>query len=428
MKQNALRIVRTLHEHGFVALLAGGCVRDMLMNRRPGDYDIVTTASPRQVKGIFRRTIPVGEQFGICIVLLEGRKYEVAEFRNSPPGSSLDTIVREDALHRDFSINGMLYNPLESRLYDYVGGRRDIEAKLVRGIEAPRERFLEDRLRMMRAVRFAASFDYTIERETFSAIQEFAQDIRQVSVERIREELLKILLSPVPAYGLQLLDQSTLLGVILPEVTATKDIQQPPEFHPEGDVFTHTRLMLQAMKRPSPELAMAVLLHDIGKPATYSKTDRIRFHDHEQRGAEMANELCLRFKFSTKSTERIVQLVQEHQKFLHVTRMKTSTLKRFLRQGYFKELLELHRLDCLSSQRSLENYHFCQTKLKEFQQESVRPPRLVSGNDLLSLGFSAGPVFKQVLDTVEDAQLEGTVVTREDAFELLKNIRENLPK
>ena len=423
MRQSAFRIVHTLREHGFAALWAGGCVRDMLMNTRPGDYDIVTTASPKQVKKLFRRTIPVGEQFGICIVMLRGQKYEVAEFRNSPPGSSLDTIMREDALHRDFTINAMLYDPVQDRLYDYAGGRADIAAKLVRGVDDPRQRFLEDPLRMMRAVRFAATFDYKVEAETFLAIREFAADILLVSVERIREELLKILLSPLPAFGLQLLDQSSLLREVLPEASAMKGVQQPPEFHPEGDVFTHTRLMLQAMHRPSPELAMAVLLHDIGKPATYSNTDRIRFYDHAQRGAEMADEICLRLKFSTKSTERIVRLVQEHQKFLDVMHMKTSTLKRFLRQDYFPELLELHRLDCLSSQRSLENYHFCQTKLKEFQEESVRPPRLVNGNDLLRLGFSPGPVFKHLLDAVEDAQLEGTVATREDALDLLQNIQ-----
>ena len=423
MKQSAFRIVQTLRDHGFAAFWAGGCVRDMLMNRPPGDYDIVTTASPEHVKSLFRRTIPVGEQFGICIVLLKGEKYEVAEFRNSPPGSSLDTIIREDARHRDFSINGMLYDPVEECVYDHVGGRQDIEAKLVRGVADPRERFLEDRLRMMRAVRFAASFDYTIETETFAAIREFAADIQIVSVERVREEFLKTLLSPSPAYGLQLLDQSMLLREILPEVAAMKGVQQPSEFHPEGDVFRHTLLMLQGMKRPSPELAMAVVLHDIGKPSTYTKTDRIRFHEHAQRGAEMADDICLRLKCSTKSTERIVQLVQEHQRFLDVRHMKASTLKRFLRQDYFPELLELHRLDCLSSQRPLENYEFCRSKLQEFQQESIRPPRLVSGKDLVNLGLSPGPQFKQMLDAVEDAQLEGMVRTRAEALELLRNLQ-----
>ncbi|PID56847.1 phosphohydrolase [candidate division KSB3 bacterium] len=422
MKQSAVRIVQILREHGFTAFWAGGCVRDMLMHVQPEDYDIVTNADRGQVRNIFRRTIPVGEQFGICIVVFEGQQYEIAEFRHSPPDSALDEMIREDSLHRDFSINSMIYDPIEDRIYDYAGGRDDLRAGLIRGTENPRERFLEDRLRLARAVRFAASLNYTIEETTFSAMQDLAPDIVLVSAERIREELLKILLSPLPLYGIDLLDQSGLLRYILPEVFAMKGVQQDPEFHPEGDVFEHTRRMLQLMKNVSPELAMAVLLHDIGKAPTCTKTDRIRFHGHASRGAEIADELCLRLKFSTKSTERIVRLVREHQKFLDVMQMKTSSLKRFLRQEYFPELLELHRLDCLSSQRSLVHYHFCQNMLKDFQQEAIYPPRLLSGKDLLQLGFTPGPQFTLMLNAVEDAQLEGTVASKEDALELLKEL------
>jgi poly(A) polymerase len=280
---------------------------------------------------------------------------------------------------------------------------------------------------MIRAVRFAVSFDYEIEDETFTALRHLAPGILTVSAERIRDELLKILLSPHPDRGIRLLEAGQLLELILPEVFSMKGVQQPPEFHPEGDVFSHTLLMLQQMHNPSPELAMGVLLHDVGKPGTYTHTDRIRFHNHAQLGAEIVETICTRLKFSTKSTERIVTLVKEHQKFFDVEHMRTSTLKRFLRQEYFADLLELHRLDCVSSKRSLHTYHFCQAKLEEFQKASIQPPRLISGKDLIKLGFTPGPVFKQVLDYIEDAQLEGIVSTKQGALELVKDIQETLP-
>lgn len=427
MKNDALRILQTLRKHGFIALFAGGCVRDTMMGNIPGDYDIVTDASPQQVMQLFKRTVPVGVQFGIIIVIIKDRKFEVAQFRNWSKNKDFDEMLREDALHRDFTINGMLYDPFTDRIFDYVRGRQDIDHKLIRGIVSPYDRFLEDRLRMMRAVRFAVSFNYDIEDETFTALQHLAPEILTVSVERIRDELLKILLSPHPDQGIPLLDAGHLLEPILPEVFAMKGIQQPPEFHPEGDVLTHTLLMLQQMNKPSPELAMGVLLHDVGKPGTYSQTDRIRFHNHAQFGAEIAETICKRFKFSTRSTEKIITLVRDHQKFFDVEHMRTSTLKRFLRQEDFADLLELHRLDCISSQRSLHIHHFCQAKLEEFQKASIRPSRLISGKDLIKLGFTPGPVFKQVLDYIEDAQLEGIVSTKQGALELVKDIQETLP-
>lgn len=423
MKSSAIKILKTLRQHGFTALFAGGCVRDMLMGKEAGDYDIVTDASPEQVMQIFKRTVPVGIQFGIVIVVIKGKTYEVAQFRNT---THPDDQLQEDALHRDFTINGMFYDPFSEQVFDYVGGQRDIEQMIIRAIENPRDRFLEDKLRMMRAVRFAVSFKYAIEPETFAAIQQFASRINEVSVERIRDELLKILTSPHPDQGIQLLDKLALLEQILPEVTAMKRIQQPEEYHPEGDVFTHTLLMLEQMRSPSPELAMAVLLHDVGKPETYAKTDRIHFYDHARVGARIAEEVCSRLKFSSKSTEEIVTLVKKHLKFFDVEQMKKRTLKRFLRQEYFPNLLELHRLDSLSSTRDFRYYHFCLAKREEFRNELTQLPRLISGEDLLNLGFTPGPVFKQVLNYIEDAQLEGTISTRAQALNLAKEIQETL--
>ena len=427
MKNHAVQIVETLRKHGFHALFVGGCVRDMLMGSAPGDYDIVTDAAPQQVKRIFKRTVPVGVQFGISLVVMRGVKFEVAQFRNMPDSSvksDMTDLLREDARHRDFTINGMAFDPVTEHLYDFVGGQEDIRLRRIRGIGDARARFLEDRLRAIRAVRFAARFEYAIEAETLDAIREFAPQIGQVSIERVREELLKILTAPRADDALRLLDETGLLSAILPEISALKGVAQPPEFHPEGDVFTHTRIMLQYMNNPSPELAMAALLHDVGKPKTFMITDRIRFHQHEIVGAAMAQEICERLKFSAKSTEKIVALVGNHQKFGSVREMKTSTLKRFLRQEHFAELLELHRLDRLSSRRPLDSYQFCLDKLREFEHEHIHPPRLISGEDLLALGFQPGPVFKEIMEYVEDAQLEGEIATRDHALELLKDLRD----
>ncbi|GAK60518.1 poly(A) polymerase [Candidatus Vecturithrix granuli] len=434
MKSSALKILKTLCEHGFTALFVGGCVRDMLMGKEPGDYDIATDASPEQVMQIFKRTIPVGVQFGIVIVLMKGGKFEVAQFRNTTDPINY---LREDALHRDFTINGMFYDPDKEQVFDYVGGQRDIERRLIRGIENPYDRFIEDRLRMIRAIRFAVTCDYQIEADTLAAIRGLASQISSVSIERIRDELLKILMSPHPDQGLRLLDETGLLLHILPEVAAMKGVAQPEQFHPEGDVFTHTLLMLQYLahssfrgdrKQISPEFAMGVLLHDVGKPQTFTETDRIRFHNHDQVGAEIAENLCIRFKFSAKAIEKITTLVKEHGKFVDVEQMKKSTLKRFLRQEHIADLLELHRLDRLSSRRDLGHYQFCLAKLEEFrnEKETIRPSQLISGKDLIQLGIVPGPVFKQLLEYIEDAQLEGTVSTKQEALELVQEIQDTL--
>ncbi len=427
MQQHALSIIETLREHGFTALFAGGCVRDRLMGKEPDDYDIVTDAAPQDVTRLFRRTVPVGVQFGIVIVVIKGRKYEVAQFRN--PGEQNDPL-RADVQHRDFTINGMLYDPIADTVFDYVGGQRDIADKVIRGINDPDARIQEDFLRMLRAVRFRAAFDYQIEPATLQAMHTHAARIADVSVERVREELLKILTTPHPDRGIRLMQDTGLLAPILPEVLNMDGVPQPWEFHPEGDVLTHTLLMLHYLSDGtspvSPELALAVLLHDVGKPQTFSQTDKIRFHNHAQVGAEIAEQICLRLKLSTKSTEKIVTLVRQHLQFFEVERMKKSTLKRFLRQEYIADLLELHRLDCIGSHRDFSTYEFCVKKLEEFQQETMRPRPLVSGNDLIRKGFQPGPIFKQVLEYVEDAQLEGIVSTRKQALKLLDDIHDTL--
>ncbi|MBD3309040.1 HD domain-containing protein [candidate division KSB3 bacterium] len=424
MRTTAINILRTLHAHDFTALFVGGCVRDMLMGKAPEDYDIVTDAAPDQIAALFKRTLFIGAQFGIVIVVSKGKTFEVAQLRQSSPDTP--NRLQADAFHRDFTINGMFHNPLTDQVYDYVGGQHDIERRVIRAIGNPHDRFLEDKLRMMRAIRFAISYDYAIDPTTATAIHQHAGQISDVSVERIREELLHILLSPHPDQGIRWLAATHLLDPILPEVAALKGVSQPPDSHPEGDVFTHTLLMLNQLRTRSPELAMAVLLHDIGKPPTYTQTDRIRFHRHAQVGARMAEVICGRLKFSTKSTEKIVALVQDHLKFFDVPRMKQSTLKRLLRQDHFPELLELYRLDCLSSDRDLGIYEFCRRKCEEFRHDSIRPPRLLSGNDLIRLGMTPGPVFKQLLEYLEDAQLEGTISTKREAIDFVKEIQATL--
>jgi len=436
MKRDALNIVQTLRDAGFLAFWVGGCVRDVVMGRTPDDYDLVTDAAPDQVTRLFRHTVPVGAQFGIVMVVQHGQPFEVAQFRGIPDilPPDLPALLRADAMHRDFTVNAMFYDPVTAQLFDFFEGQQDIQQRTLRGILDPRARFLEDRLRMMRAVRFAAAFDFTLEPTTFQAMQELASQINTVSVERIREELLKILCAPHADQGLRLLVESGLLAQILPEVAALQGVPQPPEFHPEGDVFTHTRLMLRHLRDASPELALSVLLHDIGKPATLTHTDRIRFHGHAQVGARMAEEVCMRLKCATKMTNTVVSLVREHQIFTEVAQMKKSTLKRLLRQEYFPALLELHRLDRLSSRRDLRHYEFCQAQIAAFQQDALRPPRLISGQDLAAFGLPPGPLFKQVLEAVENAQLEGTITTRQHALAFAEDCcdtlrqAENLPE
>jgi poly(A) polymerase len=422
-RDTAIEVVRRLHAHGFRALLAGGCVRDILLGLEPRDYDVATDADPNQVIGIFQRAQPVGAHFGVVRVRLGGHAFEVARFRRDlgyGDGRRPDAVEyadeTEDARRRDFTVNGMFWDPLTDRVLDYVGGQADLKGKIIRTIGAAGDRFTEDRLRMIRAVRFGCRFHWRIDGATFSAIRRLSGNLTEVSKERIRDEFVRILIEGGAPQGVRWLIDSGLIAGIVPEVLALDGVAQPPEFHPEGDVLTHTLIMLGLMRNPSPELAMAVLLHDVGKPGTFESADRIRFYNHARVGARMTEAICRRLRFSGEATRHIARLVADHHRFMHVRQMRKSKLKRFLRMGRFDEHLELHRIDCLSSHGNLENYMFCRQALKTLEPDEIRPKPLVTGRDLIELGYTPGPAFKAALRAVEDGQLEGRVNDRESAL------------
>ncbi len=427
LRDHALEVAGVLRRHGFRALLAGGCVRDLLLGRSPKDYDVATDATPATVQKLFEQTYAVGAQFGVVVVLHEAHPFEVANFRSD--GRYVDgrhpLQVRfgdeiEDARRRDFTINGLFLDPESGEVLDYVQGKTDIRAGIIRTIGDPRRRFEEDHLRLLRAIRFAAHLDFMLAPETAEAIRERADAIVSVSPERIREELARLLISDHPEKGLRLLHEQGLLSRILPEVEATVGVEQPRDFHPEGDVFTHVCLMLARMRRPSVELAMGVLLHDVGKPATFERLDRIRFNRHAEIGARIATEVCERLRFSRKQVERIEKLVADHMRFLNVRDMRESRLRRFLATEGFEEHLELHRLDCMSSHGRLDNYEFCVERLRSIAQERRLPRPLVTGHDLIEAGYAPGPVFATILEFAMDEQLEGRVRTRAEALELVR--------
>jgi len=426
-KELATQLVKRLRSHHFEAYFAGGSVRDMLLGQDPKDYDIATNAKPEDVKKVFEKTIPVGEKFGVMIVVLEDENFEVATFRTEgdySDGRRPDTVTfasaKEDALRRDFTINGLFYDPLSEKLIDYVGGRKDIEAGRIQTIGDPEKRFREDKLRLLRAIRFASTLSFEIEGKTFQTIKRLAREIQGVSPERIRDELIKIFVRPGAGRGLELLSESGLLKVTLPEVEATKGVAQPKEFHPEGDVFVHTKLMLDKLDHPSTVLAFSCLLHDVGKPLTYQVTDRIRFNEHAEVGAKVAEKILERLRFSNDEKENIITCVQNHMRFKEVQNMRPGKLKRMLQSASFLEELELHRIDCASSHGQLENWEFLKKKLEEYSQEDIKPKPLLTGDDLLTLGFSQGPLIGKVLEEVKDLQLEGELTSREEAFVWLK--------
>ena len=419
----ALHIVEALRAQGHQALLAGGCVRDFLMERAPKDWDIATDASPEVVQKLFHRTVPIGVQFGIVKVILDDGAYEVARFRRDGPYLDgrhpthvefVDAV--DDAQRRDFTINGMFYDPTTDEVIDHVDGRRDIDAGVIRAIGNAEKRFAEDYLRMLRAVRFAARLEFAIEPVTFAAMRQGAEDILQTSWERIGDELTLILTEGQAAVGMQLLLEAGLLNHILPEVVAMDGVQQPPEFHPEGDVWTHVKMLLDDLSDSTPTLAWGALLHDIGKPMAMRITDRIRFNGHDALGAEMADAVCRRLRMSNRDVDRIVQLTAQHMRIGRAMEMRPSKLKRMLRQPLFPELLELHRLDCLASHGMLDVYAFCREQLKETDEQNLRPQPLLNGEDLIGLGLAPGPDFGEILGALEDAQLEGRVTDRDQAM------------
>ncbi len=439
MDRNAKKIVEVLRGQGFSAYLVGGCVRDLLMGLEPKDWDVATDARPEQIIKLFRKTIPVGAKFGVVIVRMGQKNYEVATFRRDlgyedgrhPSGVEFSS-PKQDAQRRDFTINGMFYDPVKKKVLDFVGGQADLERGVIRAIGDAEARFAEDKLRMLRAVRFSARFAFPLEEKTAAAVKAHAAEILEVSKERIRDELVHIFTQQHADRGLELLDESGLLQAVLPEVSMMKGVEQPPEFHPEGDVFAHTRLMLKRMRKPSPELAFGVLLHDIGKPATFKVAERIRFDSHTVKGEDISRKILRRLRFSNRSIKTICALVREHLRFIDVPRMKQSTLKRFLRLDNFDLHLELHRLDCLGSHHDLATYNFMKKKLKKFRAEQkqtkAKPQRLLTGDDLIAMGLTPGPSFRKILTAVEDAQLEGKIKTKEDAIKLAQKKARRLPK
>ena len=432
-RELANSVCDTLQRHGHQAFLVGGCVRDILLRRDPADYDVATNATPAEVLQLFPAGLDVGAQFGVVLVRQDSLKVEVATFRSDvgySDGRHPDQVVysqtpQQDVQRRDFTINGLLMRHDTGEVLDFVGGRTDLAAGIIRAIGEPSRRFAEDKLRMLRAVRFAARFGYTIELATFAAIRKHANEIQVVSAERIREELTKLLTEGAARRGFELLDELGLLSQLLPEIAAMKGVPQPPQFHPEGDVWIHTLLMLEGLPAgPSPTLAWGVLLHDIGKPPTFrsaSETgDRIRFDGHVDVGVRMADDLCRRLHFSNDDTDQITALVANHMKFKDVAQMRQSTLKRFVRLPQFEEHLELHRLDCQSSHGKLDSYDAVRGFLAQTPPARVRPPRLLSGDDLKDLGYTPGPEFQKILSTLEDAQLEEAVQTRNQALEFVR--------
>jgi len=434
-RELANSVCDSLQRHGHQAFLVGGCVRDILLHREPADYDVATNATPQEVLQLFPDALDVGAQFGVVLVRKDSLKVEVATFRSDvgySDGRHPDQVVysqtpEEDVQRRDFTINGLLMRHDSGNVLDFVGGRADLAAKIVRAIGEPSRRFAEDKLRMLRAVRFAARFGYTIEPATFAAIRKHASEIHIVSAERVREELSKLLTEGAARRGFELLDELGLLAELLPEIAAMKGVPQPPQFHPEGDVWIHTLLMLEDLPTgASPTLAWGVLLHDIGKPPTFRSAtetgDRIRFDGHVDVGVRMADELCRRLRFSNDDTDQIKALVANHMKFKDVPQMRQSTLKRFVRLPQFDEHLELHRLDCQSSHGKLDAYEAVRSFLAQTPPAEVRPPRLLSGDDLKDLGYTPGPEFQKILSTLEDAQLEEAVQTRDQALEFVRRL------
>jgi poly(A) polymerase len=437
-RELANSICDALRRHGHEALFVGGCVRDLLLKREPADYDVTTDATPESVLQLFPDGIGVGAQFGVVLVLRDAAKVEVATFRSDlgySDGRHPDRVLysktpQEDVARRDFTINGLLMRHDTGEVLDYVGGQDDLHAQLVRAIGDPERRFTEDKLRMLRAIRFAARFGYAIEHATFAAIQEHAPEIHVVSPERIREELTKLLTEGAARRGFELLNDSGLLQQLLPEISAMKGVPQPPEYHPEGDVWIHTRLMLEGLRvGVSPTLAWGVLLHDVGKPPTFHPAsatgDRIRFDGHAEVGVKMATAICHRLRFSNDDTQQILALVANHMKFKDVAQMRKSTLKRFVRLPAFSEHLELHRLDCLSSHGRIEAYQALKNFLADTPAEQVSPTRLLTGVDLQDMGYVPGPNFQRMLTALEDAQLEGQLQTKEQAILF---IRKNYPR
>jgi len=418
-KKLALEIINTLRKNGFQAYLAGGCVRDMVMKKTPGDYDIATDAAPGQLKKIFKKTVFVGAQFGTVLVVKNGVAMQVTTFRgNNIREFSKDPVT--DASNRDFTINGLLYDPVKKGILDYVGGRADIKKRLIRCIRDPHTCFGQDKLRILRAVRFSSVLNFRIDKKTLEAVKKFSPQISEASRERIRDELIKILTGERPYLGMDLLDKTGLIAVILPEIEALKGVEQPPKFHPEGDVFTHTMLLMKGLKNADTALAFACLLHDVGKPATYKKADRIRFNGHDKVGAGIAEEVLKRLRFSNDEIRKVAYCVDNHMRIMNAMKMREATLKRMFLKDTFETELELHRLDCMASHGDLRIYKFLKRKYRAFKKKPIAPQPVLNGHEIMAMGFNQGPVIGKIQKEMVALQLEGKIRSKDKAREWVR--------
>ena len=434
VRQAALRVVQILQEKGHTAFFAGGCVRDLVLRRTPQDYDVATSATPSEIEKCFRRTIGVGKSFGVIRVRQNNHEIEVATFRTEGP--YLDgrrpeyvefTTAEEDAKRRDFTINGLFYDPIRRSILDFVSGRKDLKKRVLRAIGDPVLRFQEDHLRLLRCIRFAAQLNFKIETKTWKALSHLAPSIQLVSAERIRDELTKLLIAPDATKGLRLLSRSGLMKQLLPEIEAMKGVPQPRAFHPEGDVYVHTLKVVSSLKNPSPLLAWSALLHDVGKPPTFEKSlvrkrVRIRFPEHAKVGAEISDQILRRLRFSNSERETVVEMVANHMTFKDVKAMRLATLKRLMARPTFEEELKLHQADCQACHGKLGNVRFLKRRQRELAREEIKPPRLISGKDLIKLGLTPGPLFGKILSAVEEAQLEGTIRTEKEALDYARTL------
>src|ERR1017187_3727258 len=428
----ARAVIAKLREAGPQAYLVGGSVRDLLLGAAPKDFDVSTDARPERIVDLFPKSGQVGAHFGVVLVRDAGAQVEVATFRSDhdyndgrgPASVHFESDPRADVLRRDFTINGLMMEAATGKVLDYVGGRADLERRVVRAIGEPDARFREDHLRLLRAVRFAARLGFEIESTTFEAMGRNHALILKVSAERVRDELTRILTEGGARRGFELLNASGMLADLLPEVAAMKGVEQPPEYHPEGDVWAHTLLLLEKLDRATATLALGALLHDVGKPPTFRVAGRIRFDGHVEAGVRLAHGILSRLRFSREETVQVEALVANHMRFADAPRMRESTLKRFLRLPRFDEHLELHRLDVLSSNRRLESYDLVKRKLEEIPEERLKPPALITGDTLIAAGYPPGPLFQQILVAVEDAQLDGAIATEAEGMAL---VRERFP-
>ena len=432
-RRQAEEIVHRLKTSGYEAYFVGGCVRDFILRTVSSDYDIVTSALPDQVMALFSNTVSIGAKFGVVAVIAQGHPYEVATFRSDDiyedgrhPSQVHYSSAKEDVFRRDFTINGLLMNPASGEIFDYVNGRVDIEKKIIRTIGDPDSRFNEDYLRMLRAIRFAANLGFVIDSATKEAIERSASKINQISAERVRDELNKILTRGGARAGFELMMQTNILKEILPEVNKLKGVEQPPRFHPEGDVWQHTLNMLELLPQNGETdnnicLAWGVLLHDVGKALTRSEDEKgVHFYGHVQKGEEIADDIMQRLRFSRAQRDTALDLIRQHMVFMNVQKMRPGRLKRFLRMPDFDLHLELHRLDCLASHGMLDNYQFCRDQLQTLALDDLNPQRLLTGNDLMAMGFTPGKIIGEILHALEDEQLEGKIKTPQEAQDFVR--------